>query len=733
MFTSHSCKTLFPFVVFFAVFVLFIAGVQSAPLVVNLAPEGAEKHVLVPRENIDDSWKSSVTFEDSSWQVTSGVPGGIGFDSASGYRQFISLDISSEMGGRSTCYIRTIFNLDANTLKELDYMALLVRYDDGFIAYLNGERVASANAPLNPGWRSAASATHEAQIMETFDISQYIGLLQSGENVLAIQGMNITGSSPDFLIQTKLIARKNYKNNFVSELPILMVKTIGNASLSKLSAIKAALGAINKNGGGNKITDTPADFSGSISMQTENSLYSYSKEAYHFIVQDAQGQPVDAALLGLPAGDEWDLSAPFCDKSLLRTAMMSVIARYMGQSASHSRLCHLFINDDYRGIYLLIERKNVHSGRIDIAAITPQDESGDAVTGGYVLRLDHQRQNLGFDSPFSSYSGANSPIHYEYEFPAADAITTTQQAYIRGLMTAFETAANTPANADYINRLNISAFVDYFLIDEIAKNVNGYRDMTLFFKDRDSRDGSLSIVPLLNFHQALGNAAFYGGEDVSGWQIDYLLNEKEVRSDTMLTPFWWGRLIKDARFTQPLYKRWSDLRAGTLSETSIYAIADSLYRAVQSDQVLNFERWPILDKAIWPNDYISASYDEEFDTMLIWLMDRLDWMDEAMQAFYTDVRHEGEPQIISTASLMQNYPNPFNPETTISFCLPDARDVVLRVFDISGREIKVLLNSRKPAGEYHISWDATSQPSGVYFYQIQAGNFTETKRMLLLR
>lgn len=713
-------------------YILITVHAQAAPLLVTLVPEDAEKHVIVPQENIDDSWRSSVSFEDSSWQVSSGEPGGIGFDSAGDYAPFISLDMSSTMGGQSTCYVRIIFNIGGTILKELDYLALLVRYDDGFVAYLNGERVAAANAPLNPGWRSSASQPHEAQIMETLDISQHVDKLKSGANVLAIHAMNITGSSPDFLILPKLIARKNYKNNFVSQLPILKVKTAGNVSLSKTYATTASLGVINKSGGGNKITDTPSDFSGAIAMQKENTFYSYNKEAYHFIVQDAQGKPVNAPLLGLPSGDEWNLSAPFSDKSLLRTALMSTFAREMGQSATHSRLCHLFINDDYQGIYVLLERKNVHPARINIAAMTPEDNSGDNVTGGYILRLDHQLKQPGFDSPFAPFKGAEAAVHYQFENPAADVITPTQQAYLRGFITAFETAANTPANTGYTQRLNLDSFVDYFLLNELSKNVHGYRDMSLFYKDRDSRDGSLFIEPLIDFHHALGNAAFYEGEEVDGWQIEYLLNDSEVRSDSLLAPFWWGRLMKDSNFTRALYQRWMTLRADLLSETSVRAACDSLYKVVRADQVLNFERWPIFDKAVWPNSNISASYDEEFDTMLIWLLDRLDWMDQAMLAFQTDVRHDADP-LVSTISLVQNYPNPFNPQTTISFSLPDARKVDLRIFDITGKEIAVLVNDQKPAGLHHIFWDASLKPSGVYFYQIKAGDDVETKRMLLLR
>jgi len=83
--------------------------------------------------------------------------------------------------------------------------------------------------------------------------------------------------------------------------------------------------------------------------------------------------------------------------------------------------------------------------------------------------------------------------------------------------------------------------------------------------------------------------------------------------------------------------------------------------------------------------------------------------------------------------LEQNYPNPFNPTTTISFSLPSKSFVSLKVFDALGREVSVLLFEALPAGTYARQWDATTQPSGVYFYRLQAGSFTETKKLVLLR
>jgi len=83
--------------------------------------------------------------------------------------------------------------------------------------------------------------------------------------------------------------------------------------------------------------------------------------------------------------------------------------------------------------------------------------------------------------------------------------------------------------------------------------------------------------------------------------------------------------------------------------------------------------------------------------------------------------------------LSQNYPNPFNPTTKIRYSVPGSEIVQIKVFDVLGKEIKTLLNEYKQTGTYEIEFDASNLTSGVYFYQLSAGIFVETKKMILLR
>jgi hypothetical protein len=84
-------------------------------------------------------------------------------------------------------------------------------------------------------------------------------------------------------------------------------------------------------------------------------------------------------------------------------------------------------------------------------------------------------------------------------------------------------------------------------------------------------------------------------------------------------------------------------------------------------------------------------------------------------------------------SLEQNYPNPFNPSTTIKYSIPSSGYITLKVFDVLGNEIATLVNEEKPAGTYKVEFEAESFSSGIYFYKLLAGDFIETKKMILLK
>jgi hypothetical protein len=93
----------------------------------------------------------------------------------------------------------------------------------------------------------------------------------------------------------------------------------------------------------------------------------------------------------------------------------------------------------------------------------------------------------------------------------------------------------------------------------------------------------------------------------------------------------------------------------------------------------------------------------------------------------------GQGQIPTNTILYQNYPNPFNPTTEIKFSIPNRAYVILRIFDLLGREVAMLANEMLGAGVHTVTWNARTAASGVYFYQLRVGSFSQTKKLVLVR
>ncbi|MDZ7288380.1 MAG: CotH kinase family protein [candidate division KSB1 bacterium] len=176
--------------------------------------QNADKRVLVPAQEIDGIWKSDPQFDDSGWMLCRGDPGGVGYEKGSGYESYITLNVADRMYGgpspNNTCYIRIPFNVTNLNLDSLDFLQLNMRYDDGFVAYLNGVKVAEANAPSSLTWNSAALEAIESSSVVSFNITQHLNALRSGGNLLAIHGLNVNTASSDFLILAELYARETF-------------------------------------------------------------------------------------------------------------------------------------------------------------------------------------------------------------------------------------------------------------------------------------------------------------------------------------------------------------------------------------------------------------------------------------------------------------------------------------------------------------------------------------------
>ena len=171
----------------------------------------AEKWALVPSADnggntLGTQWRGGrEPFDHDDWDSGND---GVGYDQNADYDPHIGIDVDSEMNDiNQSVFVRIPFRVSVEDRKKSNFMVLRMKYDDGFVAYLNGTRIVSANAAANPGWNAGATGQHDdasAVTWVSFDAGKYINKLKAGNNILAIHGLNSGLGSSDMLINAEL-------------------------------------------------------------------------------------------------------------------------------------------------------------------------------------------------------------------------------------------------------------------------------------------------------------------------------------------------------------------------------------------------------------------------------------------------------------------------------------------------------------------------------------------------
>jgi hypothetical protein len=525
--------------------------------------------------------------------------------------------------------------------------------------------------------------------------------------------------------------------NFTSSnLPIVVINT-GGASIPNDRKITADMGIIYKGEGvRNNLTDPFNDYSGKIGIELRgSSSQMFPKKQYSFETRTVAGEDSNVTLLGMPAEDDWILFAPYNDKTLLRDVLMYKLANDLGRYATRSKFCEVVLNDEYMGVYVLLEKIKRDKNRVDIARLEAVDSTGDDLTGGYIIKIDKTdgENNDGWISPYLPYPGAWQKILYQYHYPKPDDITTVQKNYIKALIYAFESAMNSSFYSDslsgYPRYIDVDSFVDYFIINEFAKNVDAFRLSMFMYKDKDSKNNKLFAGPAWDFNLGLGNCNYYNAGTPQGWQLEYMISDQpSVREDYFMIPFWWGKLFHDSAFQKKVNDRWQQLKGTVFNQTAIYNYIDSCSANLAEARARNFQKWPVIGTWIWPNNYVGQTYEQELAYLKNFIRDRLTFMSGKLISSAEE--YESVPE---DYSLFQNYPNPFNPATMISYELPKEELVVISIYNSLGEKIDVLNNSIQPAGKHKLNFSAHNYPSGIYFYKLEAGYYSAVRKMIVLK
>lgn len=414
-----------------------------------------------------------------------------------------------------------------------------------------------------------------------------------------------------------------------SNLPIIKINTLGQTIVDDPKTLAKMQIIDNGPGVRNFLSDTPNVYNGNIGIELRgSSSQGFPKKSFGLETWDSLSNDSAVSLFGMPSESDWILNANYSDKTLMRNVLSYDRSRAMGYYASRTQYCEVILNGRYIGVYIFMEKIKRDAGRVDIAKLTPNDTTGDDLTGGYILKIDKTTgaPGGGWTTLYNPPTGGPKPV-IQHEYPDVADILPVQAQYIKSYCDSFEMALygsnfSNPVTG-YRHFVDVASWVDYFILNEFSKSVDGYRISTFFYKDKGSNGGLLKMGPVWDYDIAWGNADYNDGNVTSGYAYQYV-----HPSSGQQVPFWWNKLLQDPYFRNTLRCRWDDLRTNILSTAVLHNWIDSVGAYLDESQVRNFERWPILGVYVWPNPSpIPADYAGVKQELKDWITNRSNWLD----------------------------------------------------------------------------------------------------------
>ncbi len=511
---------------------------------------------------------------------------------------------------------------------------------------------------------------------------------------------------------------------FSSNLPIVKIFTNGQVIPDEPKILVKIEITDNGPSARNYFTDPGNDYNGWAGMELRgSSSMQYDKKSFGFETTDSLLNDTNVSILGMPLENDWILNANFTDKTMMRNVLAYHVSQQMGHYAARWRFTEVFLNGQYRGIYILSEKIKRDNNRVDIANLTQADTTGDDITGGYILKIDKSTGSggAGWLSAFPPVNMGPNP-EFLYEYPDEDDILPVQADYIQNFIDSFEIVLNDPSFNNpvtgYRSIIDVGTFIDYFLVNEISKNIDGYRISTFMHKDKDSNGGLLKMGPVWDYDIAWGNANYYNGQYTFGWSYEFL-----YPNDDWQVPFWWDRLLQDTQFTGELKCRWDSLRSNLLSDSYLFSFIDSLAAKLDESQQRNFMRWPILGVQVGPNPMpIPIDYAGEIDYLKNFITGRMTELDIELPGVCT-TEDDGNSGLHSEQFVI--YPNPSRDKIYIH--IPDFksdRKVQLNIYSIHG-----MLQRTTEITSQEISLNGFSQ--GIYIFEFREYNATWREKVVI--
>ena len=320
-------------------------------------------------------------------------------------------------------------------------------------------------------------------------------------------------------------------------------------------------------------------------------------------------------VLDAPAkAKKWTLINNYGDKTLMRNLLAFELSRRLGMPYTpYGTAVDVLLNGEYKGCYQLCDQIQVHKKRVNVTEMTPEDNSGIALTGGYLVEVDAyaDRENSWFRS--------NSRNPVTIKSPSEDSITTDQRNYIRAHFNKMEN--------DLDRYVDKNTFLRHFLVGELSGNTDTYWSLYMY-KERD--DDTMYTGPVWDFDIAFDND--YRTYPVNN-KSDYIYRSGGSYAGTMkqMVDIF---VLQNQTSQAKLLEIWDQARRTLVTEESLVAYIDQMEEELDASQRLNFIRWPILNTKVHMNPKPWGSYTAVVEIVRRFMKERLTWMDKRLGYTY---------------------------------------------------------------------------------------------------
>lgn len=424
-----------------------------------------------------------------------------------------------------------------------------------------------------------------------------------------------------------------------SNLPIVVIETDNGVTIPDDPRVYGNMKIIwHQDGSRNYMTDINnpefLNYDGRISIEIRGSTSQMlPKKPYGLTtLQEDDETNNNVSLLGMPKENDWVLNALAFDQTGMRDVLSYELSEKLGQYVSRRVYCEVVINNDYKGLYVFMEKIKVDDNRVNVEKMDETCNSYPEVTGGYITKADKVNGDDPVAWTMQGYGGnwwTGTNVDFIHHYPKPENITTAQHNYIKDVFMSLADQAgshNVSIEDGIPSIIDISTFVDFMIIGEFASNVDVYTNSTFFHKDRK---GKLRAGPVWDYNLTYGLDMFGNRSLYYVWQFDNQDNNG---------PKFWKDLFDTEEFRCYLAKRWFEVSAeGSIMDYNVLsARMDEIDAWITEAVGRDNQRWSKM-----------TQHASEIQAMKTWIRQRIDWLNSNIGSYSGCADVDLPPLVIS--------------------------------------------------------------------------------------